>query len=406
MFSCEVKEDLGVTWIKVEGRIDSLSAPQLQLEINRLIASGERTLVADLSATSYISSAGLRVFMEAFKQLKKVEGEIYFHQITMPVRSLFEMSNLTGIFTLVESRDRISELLHNKKPSIPVVSSLVDGISIDFLERQSTSSGELVSFGSPDKVATSQYCESDVVTVYSDEAQFAAGLATLGEQYDEYKNLFGEAMTVQGNLFFYPAVNRPAVDFMLCPQGRTRVAHKYLHGFGFSGDYRYILSFEDADRFVDLSRLADLFLKISTANLLGIVLLAESKGFWGMNLKRTPIAENRPANGEEILTRENFPAWVNFPVEPGEIGHIVVAVGLVVRDQEAESSQVQKVVGKGKSFHLHGGVFAREPLGKNIESFDQELIRVTTELPVYKVQHVLRQSRFSRGMAGIIELRG
>lgn len=406
MFTCEIKEDLEVTWIKVEGRIDSLSAPQLHGEIDRLIAAGERMLVADLSGTSYISSAGLRVFMDTFKQLRKVEGKIYFHQISGPVRSVFEMSNLTEIFVLVNDRDEIKDLLGSGKSLLPLVSSEIDGISINSIEHEAVTPGELVDFGSPSKVASSQYTESDVVTVHSDEVLFGTGLATLGDRYDEYKNLFGEAMTVGGNFFFYPAVNRPAVDFMLCAQGGTRFAYKYLHGFGFNGRYRHVLSFENRDRFVDLNRLTDVLLKISSANLLGVVLLAESKGFWGMNLKRSPIVENRPADGKEIFAPENFAEWVNFPLEPGEIDHIMVSTGLVVRDREKASTQVQKLVGPGKNFHLHAGVFAKEPLSKKIESFEQELIRVTTELPVYKVQHVLGQSLFSMGMAGIIELRG
>ena len=405
MFSCEVKEDLDIKWIKVEGRIDSLSAPQLHREMNQLIGAGDRTLVADLSDTNYISSAGLRVFMDAFKRLKQVEGEIYFYRIATPVRTVLEMSNLTEIFTLVASREEIEALLHGGRSSLPVVSREMDGISIDFLKREAAA-GELLDFGSPDKISSSQYNESDVVTVYSDQIQFGTGLATLGERYDEYKDLFGEAMTVQGNFFFYPAVNRPAVDFMLCSQGGTKFAYKYLHGFGFTGDYRYILSFEKMDGFVSLNRLVDVFLKISPAKLLGIVLLAESRGFWGMHLKRVPLVENRPANGKEIFSQENFAQWVNFPVEPGEIDHIIVAAGLIVREKDKASAKVQKLLGEFKNFHLHAGVFGKELLGRRIESFEHELIRVTTELPVYKVQHVLGQSFFSRGMAGIIELRG
>lgn len=406
MFSCEIKEELKTVWIRVEGRIDSLSAPQLQLEINHLIARGERTLVADLSRVSYISSAGLRVFMDAFRQLKKVEGEIFFYQISAPVRGVFDMSNLSEIFSLVAGREEIKDLLHGGKSSLSVTSSQVDGILIDSVEREAVSPGEIVDIGSPDKVAGSQYSESDVVTVYSDEIRFGTGLATFGEHYEEYKNLFGEAMTVQGNFFFYPAVNRPAVDFMLCSQGGTRFAYRYLHGFGFRGDYRRILSFDAAERFADLDTLVNVFFKMSSTNLLGIVLLAESKGFWGMHLKRPPIAENRPDNGKEIFAPENFTTWINFPVEPGDVDHIIVAVGLAVRDREKAPPTLQKLVGAGKHYHLHAGVFAREPLSKKLASFEQELIRVTTELPVHKVQHVLGQSRFSRGMAGIMELRG
>ncbi|MBW1772786.1 MAG: hypothetical protein JRJ82_07835, partial [Deltaproteobacteria bacterium] len=54
--------------------------------------------------------------------------------------------------------------------------------------------------------------------------------------------------------------------------------------------------------------------------------------------------------------------------------------------------------------HFHAGVFEKQPLNRNIESFDKELTRVITECEVSRIQHVLGKTKFSNGMIGLIEL--
>jgi hypothetical protein len=55
-------------------------------------------------------------------------------------------------------------------------------------------------------------------------------------------------------------------------------------------------------------------------------------------------------------------------------------------------------------FHLHGGLFGKAPISNNISDFDGELARIFNELDVFKIQHLLGQSRFAGGMAGLVEI--
>jgi len=123
-----------------------------------------------------------------------------------------------------------------------------------------------------------------------------------------------------------------------------------------------------------------------------------------MHLKNSPILENQPENGREIFDPINFVDWINFPVEPADINRIIAATGIAIRDMSRERREVQGLFSKGNCFHVHGGVFSQEPLSKKIEQFENELIRVLTELEVYKVQHILGKSKFSSGMVGLVEL--
>jgi hypothetical protein len=240
--------------------------------------------------------------------------------------------------------------------------------------------------------------------VQSKEVVFAAGLGTVGSQYDRYKNFFGEAMAIKSHLFFYPAVKNPAADYMLCSDKESVFTYNFLHGFAFDGPFRYIFSFEGIEGFVELGYLVNTLFKLSSAEVLGVVLFGESKGIWGMHLKRVPIMENRPENGKSIFDSENFSDWLSFPIEADDFNHVVAGIGMAVRHKDTGPPNVLEVMAEQDNFHFHGGVFSKEPLSRKPEKFEVELQRVLTELPVYKVQHMLARSRFSHGMAGIIEL--
>ncbi len=95
---------------------------------------------------------------------------------------------------------------------------------------------------------------------------------------------------------------------------------------------------------------------------------------------------------------------MSFPVEPTDSNRVVAAAGVAVRNEAAAPPEIRELIGDGKRFHLHGTVFSREPLSREIDRFDDELTRVLNELEVFKVEHLLAQSRFGGGLAAIVEL--
>jgi anti-anti-sigma factor len=405
MIECTTTEDAGLKWVNIKGRIDSMTSPEARRHFDEAVQSGERVIVANLEEVNYISSAGLRIFLTVQKQLKKVGGELILYRLSGYGLDVFNQGGILDFFRLVASGEEIASTARDSGPAADIVSMELDSISMRYVEKPAAP-GLVSPIGSQEKLAFADYTEDDVVGVKTGEFRFATGLAALGEQYDDYRHLFGEALLMDGNFFFYPAVKRPAVDFMLASELESGLQYQFLHGFGFTGDFRFVASFESGETFIPLARLVDALFQISGANILGIVLLAESKGLWGMNLKKVPLRENRPRNGKAIFDAENFADWMNFPVEPSDFNHVVAAAGVAVRDRSTAGAAVQGFIPEGSRFHLHGAVFEKEPLGKKVEHFKDELKRVLTELDVYKVQHLLGQTLFGSGMVGVIEIEG
>ena len=83
--------------LALAGRLDGLASPALEQRVDAALASGAKTLVLDLSALAYVSSAGLRVFLGAAKKFKTAGGRATFVALPAPVREVFELSGFLGV---------------------------------------------------------------------------------------------------------------------------------------------------------------------------------------------------------------------------------------------------------------------------------------------------------------------
>ncbi|MRR17967.1 MAG: anti-sigma factor antagonist [Deltaproteobacteria bacterium] len=404
MFEYTITHQTSRQCITVKGRIDALSASELQEVFQQLILAGGRLLLADLSGVHYISSAGLRIFILAQKELKKVGGEMILSGLSTQVLDVFKMSGFEKLFRIVPQPDALGNLVDADVETASGRRIKTDQVSIDYFEKD-VPAGSAFVIGSTDKMEKAAYGEADVVPVAASRMRWGCGMAALGDSFDDYRNLFGEAMVINGNFFYYPAVRHPSVDFLLRAHSDPRAAYKFLHGFGVSGgDYRYLLSFKAENGSVDLASLLSAFLAVSKAKLIGVTVLAESKGLWGMNIRKPPVAALQSSAPESIFQSCSFPEWFDFPVEPAYAGSIVAATGIAAANPQALPGPLRSLFSGGAAFHLHGGIFAKAPIGVNAADLDNELIRVFNELSAIKIQHLIGQSRFSAGMAGIVEI--
>ena len=349
-------EENGLTWIRLEGRIDSITAPDVEKCLNELISSGQRTLALDMQSVHYMSSMGLRVLLAALKQLKKADGELLICKPPAFVQELFDMSGFQTLFRIFPDRESLESERAGAVRSEPSERIDIGGI-VMLCIRRPVDPGRLRVIGRSEKLAGSRYEEPDVLTVKADEIQYGLGLATLGDAFDEYKSFFGEAVVLNHSLFFYPAVKRPAVDLMLCPRIPSTISYRFLHGFSFSGAFSRVIAFESTDHPVELERLVQALGEMVPGNVFAMVWIAESKGVWGMHLKQVPLMENRPANGKDIFDADNFATWMNFPVEPADMHHILAGAGLVAKHPEREPQPIRELFAAGSRVHSHAAMW-------------------------------------------------
>ncbi len=86
--------------IALEGRLDTVTAPQLEGEL-RTAVNGVTELVFDLSALDYVSSAGLRVLLSAQKVMNK-QGEMIIRNVKPEIMEIFDVTGFTDILNIEE----------------------------------------------------------------------------------------------------------------------------------------------------------------------------------------------------------------------------------------------------------------------------------------------------------------
>lgn len=85
--------------IALEGRLDTMTAPELEAELGKSLG-GADSLVLDFSKLEYISSAGLRVLLSAHKTMSS-KGGMKVTNVNEIVQEVFEVTGFADILTIV-----------------------------------------------------------------------------------------------------------------------------------------------------------------------------------------------------------------------------------------------------------------------------------------------------------------
>ena len=91
--------------LHIEGRIDAGSAPQLEKEVSALIGRGHGSVVLDLARVDYVSSAGLRVFLIAFKALAEQSRGFALAALNADVMGVVKLTGFHQILTIRDTLD-------------------------------------------------------------------------------------------------------------------------------------------------------------------------------------------------------------------------------------------------------------------------------------------------------------
>lgn len=96
-----VKDFKRCSLVSLNGRIDSLTAPQLSRALEALMERGVYKIVVDMSRLEYMSSAGFRVLLAAQRKCRRYNrGEVYLASVPERIR---EALNLTGLMQLFKT---------------------------------------------------------------------------------------------------------------------------------------------------------------------------------------------------------------------------------------------------------------------------------------------------------------
>jgi anti-anti-sigma factor len=106
-----------VTRLSLSGRLDTNTTPELEKVIDDAIAEENTSLVFDLEALGYISSAGLRALFRAKKTCEGKGGDAFVVNLQPQVQKVFDIVKAmpgTSIFTSWEELDAYLDTMQKK----------------------------------------------------------------------------------------------------------------------------------------------------------------------------------------------------------------------------------------------------------------------------------------------------
>ena len=84
--------------VTIAGRLDTTTAPELEATFKESLA-GVTKLVLDFAFLEYLSSAGLRVILQAQKTMNK-QGEMIIKNVNETINEIFEVTGFIDILTI------------------------------------------------------------------------------------------------------------------------------------------------------------------------------------------------------------------------------------------------------------------------------------------------------------------
>ncbi|HOZ29680.1 MAG: STAS domain-containing protein [Bacteroidales bacterium] len=104
-----IKMEESLIVVIVEGSIDSNTSGELQTKIMGKI-SESNNVILDLSKVDFISSAGLRVLLMVYRQIKVKNGKVVLVGISEEIKDVMTMTGFINYFEMTETIEEANKL--------------------------------------------------------------------------------------------------------------------------------------------------------------------------------------------------------------------------------------------------------------------------------------------------------
>lgn len=97
----KIKKVDDIVVFQLVGSLDTNTAPDAELEINKYLEQGSKKMIINLEESQYVSSAGLRIFLATAKKMTAAGGAVKF---CSPNEVVKEILDISGFSTILDVR--------------------------------------------------------------------------------------------------------------------------------------------------------------------------------------------------------------------------------------------------------------------------------------------------------------
>ncbi len=413
-----------VLTLGVAGRLDGYGAGRLEEAIGASLQDDDRSIVIDCEEMTYLSSAGIRIFIALKKRLKERGGTVVLARVGDYPRKVLEMAGVHTVIAMYPTLDaavgacfaagdNLSVLREIERPS-----RTRDGVRYS-IETISRDPGRLRVTGSLQDVLFARIDGAAVRGLRFSETGYSLGLGALGESAADAMPLLGEMITLHGSMVWLPADGHDTPDFLNAMQDTGDV--RIYSGFNatLDGQFAETITIEtESDEGITLADLYRLIFSLAAerrrdhAGVIAVAIWAVTAGVCSSGIKRSPLRDAAPADGSSIMDPQNIAEWIAVDEEPKYRGDTMVGFGIGVNlagdlsayDPEAiDALSYRHPANRGSAeqyLHNHGVIFRGIPWDGSLD-LERQIRRIVTDGEFVDMRHLLDSTRVRKAKLGV-----
>ena len=103
ILSIETDNKQSISVMKVMGRVDSDTAPELDDALTKLLQDNKNKIVLNLQGVDYMSSSGLRAMVKAYQMANKAGGDVRLASVSDPVEVILRTVGMMQMLQMYPS---------------------------------------------------------------------------------------------------------------------------------------------------------------------------------------------------------------------------------------------------------------------------------------------------------------
>jgi len=390
--------------LELNGRLDANWSDHVGQAIETAIRSGHHQLDLDFDRIHYVSSAGLRVLIKYFKQLKTARGSL---RIVRPTEEALAILNLAGLSSLLLAAQAPAH-----DPAATATATAAphqwqhDGVDFSRHPLDPAARLSLQLAGHPEHFASGTLNAETTTLLRCQPDVLALGLGAFGHRPDDIRTRLGESLAVAGTALTMPTDGSSVPDYQVT-EASLIPELSLAYGLIARGTFRHLLRFEAAASprgTLGLSSLIETAFSQTDSPSLGFTLLAETAGVVGATLRRSPAL----AQGQSPWDFPSIRDWLSFTTERTDERSLILVTGFALRHPSLDQAPFFRPLGPDPAVHAHchAAVFPYRPLPKGNLDLHETMASLMATESAQTVLHLMSDDRPFEGLGETDLMRG
>lgn len=374
--------------LRIKGRLDAYWADHVANALAEVIREGTHKIKLNMSEVNYLSSAGIRVLLQFYKQLKGIQGLFVVTNPSEPVKTILE---LAGFGTLLFSETAPTTEGVVKQEILRELDR--ENATFKIYESEPGTPLKCRAVGNPVLLIGCNFCDEKSQTMMFPDSTFAIGVGAFGNSFEDCRERFGEFLAVAGAAVYLPTDGTNVPDYFAA-SGTFIPKLNVLYCLACEGAFSQMARFEtkEAGGAATLTEIVDACLEIAGTEFAGIVMVAESAGLMGAALRRPPVLWESNA---APFAHPEIQEWLSFTAERAYTRSLALVVGAAARAERQGLVSMMRPLGK-ESFptgHFHAAVFPYRPMKKGEMDLKTTVSALFETESIQAVLHLIHDDR-------------